>query len=350
MKLSSLIFYLLVISVHFTQAQDYIQLQNPSFEDAPGQGQTPMGWQNCGTGRESPPDIHASINQTFFGVNHPSYDGNTYLGMIVRENDTWEAIGQKLSVPMQGSECYVFNIYLARSGDYKSPSTFSKDPIDYKKPAIVTIWGGYDYCDRAELLAQSPPIKNFDWQDYQFFFQPTKTYTHFIIEAYFDGNEGVAYNGNVLVDFASPITLANCETGVESLQKIDSEIIIEPKVKPKEERLQTIDELKQLIDRSMDTLKYAVNEPNLKTEISAILVKIGQSKLDFSRYRLEISVKENPSNLTKTRIQGIKDLFLKKELPTTSFRIYQERVSDKEKEWVGENAFFRIGLRDRLKG
>lgn len=348
MKISGLILAFL-FCINFLSAQDQIQLQNPSFEDAPGQGQTPMGWQNCGVGQESPPDIHASINQTFFGVNHPSYDGRTYVGMIVRENNTWEAIGQKLSVPMQGSECYVFNLYLARSGDYKSPTTFSKDPVDYKQPVIVTLWGGYDYCDRAELLAQSPPIKNFDWQDYQFFFQPTKTYTHFIIEAYFDGNQGVAYNGNVLVDFASPITLADCKTGVEKLQKIDSEIVINPKVKPKEERLQNIDELKKLISTNIDTLTFALNEPNLKKNVSDILLEIGQAKLDFSRYRLEISVKENPPNLTKSRIQGIKDLFLKNELPTTSFRIYPEEITDKEKEWIAENAFFKIGLRDRLK-
>lgn len=330
-------------------SQDYIQLQNPSFEDAPGAGQTPMGWQDCSIGHESPPDIHASINQTFFGVNHPSYDGNTYVGMVVRENDTWEAIGQKLSVPMQGKECYVFNIYLARSGDYQSPTRLSSDPVSYKKPAMVTLWGGYDYCDRAELLAQSPQITNFEWQDYQFFFQPSKTYTHFIIEAYFAENDGVAYNGNVLLDLASPLMVANCETGVEELKSIDSEIVIEPKVKPKSERLQSLSELKVLMKSNIEHLIYDVNAIDLSPTASSTLLKIAQAKLDFSRYRLSIVVKANPAELAKERIQAIKELFLKEGLPETSFKIYHERVSDQEKTWIGENPFFRLGLQDRLK-
>ena len=346
------IYFLTFLQICFLNigiSQEYIQLQNPSFEDAPGAAQTPMGWQDCGVGIESPPDIHASVNQTFFGVNHPSYHGNTYIGMVIRENNTWEAIGQKLSVPMQGKECYVFNIFLARSGDYQSPTRLSKEPIAYIKPAIVTLWGGYDYCDRAELLAQSPAIENYDWQDYQFFFQPSKTYTHFIIEAYFAGNEGLAYNGNVLLDLASAITVADCETGVENSKSIDSEIVIEPKVKPKEKRLQKITELEDLISSSMETLVYDLNQVNLSPTANALLEKIGESKLDFSRYRLEIAVKANPAEIAKERIETLKALLLKKELPETSFRIYHERASDKEKTWIGENQYFRIGLQDRLK-
>lgn len=348
MKINLLILFL-IGSCLTVEAQDYIQLQNPSFEDAPGAGQTPMGWHDCGTGVASPPDIHASVNQTIFGVSHPAYHGNTYVGMVVRENDTWEALGQKLSVPMQGGECYLFNLFLATSGDYQSPTRLSNELVFFKNPAVVTIWGGYDYCDRTELLAQSPPIKNFDWQDYQFFFQPSKTYTHIIIEAYFGGNDGVAYNGNVLLDLASPLTVANCETGVENIKAIDTEIVIEPKVKPKEERLQTLPQLEELIETSLPKLTFGLNESEFKQEAADILAKIGQSKLDFSRYRLEISVKNNPPEQTKLRIQNIKDILLKKELPPTSFRVYPERISDKDKTWVGENEYLKIGLRDRLK-
>jgi hypothetical protein len=345
----NLLIILLLSCFTATNAQDYIQLQNPSFEDAPGAGQTPMGWQDCGTGGYSPPDIHASVNQTIFGVSHPAYHGNTYIGMVVRENDTWEGLGQKLSVPMQGGECYVFNMFLATSGDYQSPTRLSQELTFFKNPAIIAIWGGYDYCDRTELLAQSPPIKNFDWQDYQFFFQPTKTYTHIIIEAYFGGNEGVAYNGNVLLDLASPLTVANCETGEENIKAIDTEIVIEPKVKPKEQRLQTILQLEEMIKTNLSKLVFGLNEVGLKKETADILVKIGKSKLDFSRYRLEISMKNNPAEMTKLRIQNIKDILLKNELPSTSFRVYPERISDNEKTWVGENADLKIGLRDRLK-
>jgi len=348
-KIICSLFFISTIFSSISYGQEYIQLQNPSFEDAPGSGHAPMGWSSCGQSGESPPDIHASVNQTLFGVSHPAYHGDTYLGMVVRDNDTWESISQKLSVPMQGGECYVFNLYLAHSGDYWSVSRITNDDTNYNRPAIVAIWGGYRHCEKVELLAQSSAIENFDWQDYQFFFQPSKTFTHLVIEAYFEGNDGVAYNGNVLIDLASPITLANCQTGEKNIKAIDTEIVIEPKLKPKEQRMEKITELEEMIKKAMPFLIFAAKSEDLTSENAAKLELIGQSKLDFSRFRLEISVKANPPELAKERIQSLKNILIKKNIPETSYKIYHERVTDNQKDWLDENEFLRIGLRDRLK-
>ncbi|HRI59483.1 MAG TPA: hypothetical protein PK228_07160, partial [Saprospiraceae bacterium] len=67
-------------------------LSNPSFEDTPKTGEVPVGWYDCGAAMETPPDVQPGS----FGVVSSPYDGNTYLGMVVRDNETWEAVGQQL--------------------------------------------------------------------------------------------------------------------------------------------------------------------------------------------------------------------------------------------------------------
>jgi len=73
-----------------------IPLNNPSFEDTPSIGITPKCWLDCGMPGETPPDIQP--NQ--FRVDKSPQHGNTYLGMVTRDSDTWEAVGQMLETPL----------------------------------------------------------------------------------------------------------------------------------------------------------------------------------------------------------------------------------------------------------
>lgn len=98
---------------------DTIYLTNPSFEDFPQPSHPPRGWTDCGWPLESPPDTHPAGN---FEVVKPAYDGATYLGMVVRDNETWESVSQRLSQPMKAGNCYSFTIMLARSELYVSVS------------------------------------------------------------------------------------------------------------------------------------------------------------------------------------------------------------------------------------
>jgi hypothetical protein len=104
----------LVILSNFTlKAQgEPIILDNPSFEDMPRHSKEPRFWTNCGDPAESPPDVQPDYT---FQVSKSAFDGNTYLGMVVRDNDTWEEVGQMLSSPMRQGTCYKFSIKLARS-------------------------------------------------------------------------------------------------------------------------------------------------------------------------------------------------------------------------------------------
>ncbi|MEM0932319.1 MAG: hypothetical protein AAGJ12_07625, partial [Bacteroidota bacterium] len=104
-------------------ARDYItsvMINNPSFEDLPRNGSPPRGWYDCGFAAESPVDIHPIGYGGDFGVKTKAYEGLTYMGMIVRDNDTWESVGQRLNKPLQKGMKYTLNVALARSPLYES--------------------------------------------------------------------------------------------------------------------------------------------------------------------------------------------------------------------------------------
>lgn len=198
-------------------SQEVIKLQNPSFEDLPraGTNMTPdiIGWNDCGRSRfpgETPPDIHP-VSTVAWGVSKEAYDGATYLGMVVRDNDSWESISQALSTPIQGGTCYSFTAFISKSENYKSGTKRSGDTLmNFDRPAVLMIWGGNSFCEKAELLGESPPVTNTSWKKYKFLFQPKKTHTFITIEAFYKTPILESYNGHVLLDKLSDLVPAPC--------------------------------------------------------------------------------------------------------------------------------------------
>src|SRR4030095_11074801 len=178
--------------LHVITAQEVIRLQNPSFEDVPRKGgefSAPIkGWHDCGLAKfpgESPPDIHP-VPANAWEVSKDAFDGQTYLGMVVRYNDTYESLSQALTSPIEGGVCYNFSAFLARSEQYKSGTSRSRNELEnFVKPAVLQIWGGNSFCDKAELLGESPAVMNSDWKLYKFLFQPQRNYAYITIEAFY---------------------------------------------------------------------------------------------------------------------------------------------------------------------
>ena len=204
-----------------------IVLMNPSFEDSPRKGgriESINGWYDCGFilfPRESPPDIHPA---KAWGVDSEPYDGATYLGLVVRDNDSWESVSQKLALedgtltPMQGGHCYALSMAVLQSEKYISGSRYQYlkndnklQTFNYNKPAIVRIWGGNSYCNKLELLASSGPIDNQEWKVLDFNFTPNQNYEFITLEAYYQTPVLVPYNGHVLIDGLSNISEVTCE-------------------------------------------------------------------------------------------------------------------------------------------
>jgi outer membrane protein OmpA-like peptidoglycan-associated protein len=193
--------------------QTPIQLRNASFEDIPRNSRAPVGWNDCGFPAESPPDVHPDpINQ--FQVGMRPEDGRTYLGMVVRDNDTWESVGQELSEPLVGGQCYEFRISLARSRVYLSQSRVANRAANYVTPTKLRIHGGYDYCDRMQMIGETETIKNYDWQEYAIKLNPEEDFTHIVLEVFFKTPTLIPYNGNLLLDNASPLVPIECDEEV----------------------------------------------------------------------------------------------------------------------------------------
>lgn len=204
---SILISFFFTIAVFFQS--EVIHLKNPSFEDYPRAERVPEGWINCGFEQESPPDTHPS--GAFEVVQTPA-DGMSFLGLVVRDNDTWEGVGQKLAKPMASGQCYAFKISLCRSDKYVSISKNTGMKANYVEPTKLVLWGGNSFCDKAEKLGETPLVEHTDWKPYIILFQPTKEYSHIQLDAFFKQPILAPYNGNLLVDNASPMIPIPCDS------------------------------------------------------------------------------------------------------------------------------------------
>lgn len=178
------------------QTPQNIVLDNPSFEDYPGAAHTPFGWFNCGFTGETDVDVQPGS----FQVTRVAQNGRTYIGMVTRDVNTWESVGQKLKTPILKGVKYNFSFYAARSELYMSESQLTHKMVNYITPAIVRVWGGNSACAKDELLAETPQISAAEWQHFPLSFKSRANYEFIVVEAFYKVPTLFPYNGNVLID------------------------------------------------------------------------------------------------------------------------------------------------------
>lgn len=172
--------------------QAQIQLNNPSFEDTPSDATTPMGWFECE--EYTTPDIMPG----YWGVYNEASEGETFVGMITRENGTYESIGQRLSKKMKKGLCYKFSLDLAHSDSYSG----------YNETIKLRVWISHKKCGEQLMVFESPLIKDVDWQTFEIEFTPEKDAKYIMIEAFF--KEGrFKRKGNILIDNISAIRVCS---------------------------------------------------------------------------------------------------------------------------------------------
>ncbi|NND15729.1 MAG: OmpA family protein [Eudoraea sp.] len=233
MRTLLLISFILFCSILYGQSYETIELLNGSFEGIPGAQRVPPGWYDCGKiyfNKETPPDTQP-MDGFDWSVAYAASDGMTYMGMVVRDNDTWEFISQRLASPMNPGKCYNFSIDLMRSDVYRSASRSDESRIvNYITPTKLRIWGGNGYCQKKELLAESQLIDHNTWKQYDFRLEPKSIISSFTLEVFFKTPTLIPYNGNILMDNASHIQEIPCET--EVLAEVPKPIKPKPQVKP----------------------------------------------------------------------------------------------------------------------
>ena len=183
------IFFILGLALLLsTNLAAQIHLQNASFEGESQDATVPVGWHACARG--STPDILPDV----WGVYTEPSDGDSFLGLITREDGSFESIGQRLPVYLKKDTCYAFSLDLA----------FSKTYAGYNKPIKLRIWGGKRKNDTRQLLLETDFIEHTDWKRYVVSFFAKQKIKYLIFEAFYV-NEPVPRRGNILLDNISAI-------------------------------------------------------------------------------------------------------------------------------------------------
>lgn len=164
-------------------------LTNPSFEGEPQDATVPQGWFPCREG--TTPDILPG----FWGVHGEPSEGETYLGLITREDGSWESIGQRLPETLVPGECYTFSLDLSHASTYAG----------YSQAIRLRVWGGAGHCGKEQLLFDSGPIDHGDWVTYKPEFTVKAPVRYILLEAWFPV-EGQIVRGNVLIDNMGPVS------------------------------------------------------------------------------------------------------------------------------------------------
>ncbi len=223
-KIKYVAFLLAMPLLAVAQKDAPILFVNSSFEGLPRSGLQPNGWTNCGPASETPPDVQPGQ----FGVTLAPSNGQSYLGLVVRDNETWEMVGQRISRPIEINQCYEFSIDLCRSIEYMSATKTSTTAASYATPARLIVWGGNSPCEKGEPLFETSIVQNTRWLTTVCRLSPKKgSWSYIMLEAYYKTPLLFPYNGNILIDNASAIKPIMCAP-----EKMPTEKLAEKGPKP----------------------------------------------------------------------------------------------------------------------
>ncbi len=272
----------------FLLAQGIVRLTNPSFEGPPAHSIQPPFWSDCGFPGQSPPDTHPA---GYWGVSKKPHHGGTYLGLVVRYDQSWESVGQQLYTPFVAGQCYEFSAYMCMSEEYLSPTRHDlRKEYSFTTPAVLRIWGANSICQREELLAESVEVNNLEWMKFNFKIKPRKSYKYIVVEAFYKTPVLTEYNGNILVDNLSDFTPVDCNIKVIPKELPDDEQDATASIDHNVSR-------KQDSPKTLSPTQNTVNKPNQKPTTSEVVYS------DISRLKNE--------DIKKGNIIRMDDLYFK---------------------------------------
>ena len=167
-------------------------LKNASLEGQHGDASMPRGWYAESEG--TTPDILPG----YWGVYIEPADGESYVGLITREDGSFESIGQRLVLPLNKDQCYSLSLALAHSEEYSG----------YNSALKLRVWLSDKRSVRQQLIFESPTIRSEEWKIYRFEFTPESQKTHIILEAFIN-DKPLSYKGNILIDRLSSIVVCH---------------------------------------------------------------------------------------------------------------------------------------------
>lgn len=335
-----------LLKTGFLNAQyDTVFLMNPSFEAnyfLPIENDT-IGWVDCGFLSEGPATYQPGQFDVSLAANHL----RNYLSMVVRDNYTWDAVGQRLSRPLLAGQCYEITLYLAQARQYISNSHRHEGKVKYNNPLRLLLWGGSGFCQAGQLLAETELVKNKEWQPYHFYFRPERDVTHLTLHAYYLNPMAPAYNGHILIDHASAIIHIPCETAPLPAPPDDNPIFLTP---------QSIDELERYIALHGKNIVFRPRTTELEEKKDEGLYNprywsyahfsvIVKGMRWFPKRKLVVAIKPHSKKLLEGRIQSIKKFIVDRDLEPSQYelRIY-DKSQDKKTRWLSISSDLAIRI------
>lgn len=204
------ILFLFLVSFSMLNAQaDTVKFINPGLEGEQSMGGSSdfylNGWIDCGDRyfiRESPPDIHPN---GYWGVKKDPAEGKTYLGMVTRDNGSYEIVSAKLNSKLLAGHEYEFSVYLAMSEVYISRTRMTNKEANYYQPVVLVVYGNPFKCKNDEFLFETDPVENTEWKKYTIRIKPKNDCKYLTLAAEFIKGTLIPYNGHILIDGLSTI-------------------------------------------------------------------------------------------------------------------------------------------------
>jgi hypothetical protein len=185
-----------------SQSDKIVRLTNPSFEESQNDDAGKKEWKDCGFDTESPPDFQPGL----FNCDVEALHGDTYLGMVTRDDNTWERVCQELPQSLLRDTTYWFSLCLAASPTYVSRTSSSSKPLNFDAPVKLRIWGSNHAAKKEVLLAESPAVSHHQWMRYTFELNcPKFEVDRITLEAYYADDPKKPTRGNLLIDNCSDL-------------------------------------------------------------------------------------------------------------------------------------------------
>lgn len=304
---------LFLLPVGMACAQDTIYLKNPSFEGAPfigNQFYSLSEWRDCmASSGESPPDVHGN-NTRFWEVTQSPLDGETFLGMVTRKNETTEIISQRLTGVLKKDKCYELKIHLSSDPNYRSPIHENRfDTVLFNRPIVLVIWGGANMCEKRQKLDESPPVDHAEWMEHRFKLQPQSNLNVLTLEAFYETPVLFPYCGNILLDRISEIVAIPCSKNIPDKPRFPDVPETEKTIADNSlNKYQTPSESSSSSSTSSGGATRATEKSASPEEISGIKVQ------DFLKYNKELEIKNlafeaDSFNLKPSSYQSLDQIF-----------------------------------------
>lgn len=195
-----LISFLLLISMFELKGQNLIQ--NGSFETGvAGPSLVAKNWYSCGTKGYTPPNLHNTKNiKPIFKVYTLAQDGDQFISLVTRANQSVECIGQQLEKSLSIDSTYLLEIYLNSSESFESRTSIqSTETADFNIAADLEVYG-LTNAGQYILLDVYEDIKHYNWKKYTTTFKALKEFAAIEFRAFFTFDQLLPYNGHILID------------------------------------------------------------------------------------------------------------------------------------------------------